>query len=37
MLALSITESKLKIVSDAVTGSEGTKTVVEKGKNLYQK
>ena len=36
MLALSITESKLKIVTDAVSGSE-TKTVVEKGKNLYQK
>lgn len=37
MLALSITESKLKIVRDAVAGNEDMKTVVEKGKNLYQK
>ena len=37
MLALSITESKLKIVKDAITGNEEMKTVVEKEKNLYQK
>lgn len=37
MLALSITESKLKIVRDAVAGNEEMKTSVEKGKNLYQK
>jgi hypothetical protein len=37
MLALLITESKLKIVANAITGSEEMKTVVEKGKNLYQK
>ena len=37
MLALSITESKLKIVKDAIAGNEGIRPVVEKGKNLYQK
>ena len=37
MLALSITESKLKIVTDAIAGNEEMKTVVDKGKNLYQK
>lgn len=36
MLALSITESKLRIVKDTITGNEEMKTV-EKGKNLYQK
>ncbi len=37
MLALSITESKLKIVRDTIAGNEEMKTSVEKGKNLYQK
>ena len=37
MLALSITESKLKIVRDTVAGNENTRSVVEKGNNFYQK
>ena len=37
MLALSITESKLKIVTDAIAGNEEMKTVVDKGENHYQK
>ena len=37
MLALSITESKLKIVRDAIAGTEETKPFVEKSRNLYQK
>lgn len=37
ILALSITESKLKIVRDTIAGNEEMKTNVEKGKNLYQK
>ncbi len=37
MLALSITESKLKIVRDTIAGNEEMKPLIEKQKNLYQK
>lgn len=37
MLALSITESKLRIVRDTIAGNEEMKSIVEKQKNLYPK
>ena len=37
MLALSITESKLKIVRDAIAGNEEIKPSLQKEKDLYQK